>query len=555
MPVFKPSLAIPFAAAASLFSSASWCGETAAELTSRPINIPAIFIFVSFVCFTLGISYWASKRTTSSSEFYNAGGNITAGQNGTAIAGDFMSAASFLGISGLIYTAGFDGLILAIGALSGWPIMLFLMSERVRNLGKFTFTDVVSYRLQKDSIRLTASLGSISVIIFYLIAQMVGAGKLVELLFGLPYEWAVSAVGLLVIIYVTVGGMLATTWVQIVKALLLLFGVTVMGVLALLGLNFNIDALFSQAAEVHVRGQLILQPGSLFGDPIQAITIAVSMMFGVLGLPHILMRLFTVADMDAAKKSVFYASGLMAYFYLFTILIGFSAIVFVSTDPNYFHQGKLIGGSNMAAVHLAHALGGDLLMGFMSAVAFATILAVVAGLTVAGSATVAHDLYAELFCKGEPDPRRELALSRITACVLCIIGVVLGILFQHQNVAFIAVMPMVISASVNFPILIMAMYWRNLSTRGAVAGGLVGFVSSIALIIGGPKVWVDIVGAETPLFPYDYPALFTMSAAFITMIIVSLMDHSASAGHDRSMFDQQLVAAELATDVSASAVH
>ncbi len=539
----------------SLFSVNGFAADVALDIARRPLDITAIIIFMLFVSLTLVISFWASKYTTSSSQFYTAGGNITAGQNGTAIAGDFMSAASFLGISGLIYTAGFDGLILAIGALSGWPIMLFLMSERVRNLGRFTFTDVVSYRLQKKPIRLVATLGSISVIVFYLIAQMVGAGKLIELLFGLPYELAVTVVGGLVVVYVTVGGMLATTWVQIVKAMLLLFGVTVMAVLLLLQLNFDVDALFSKAAEVHARGDLILQPGSLFKDPIQAITIAVSMMFGVLGLPHILMRLFTVADMNTAKKSVFYASGLMGYFYLITILIGFSSIIFVSTDTRYFFEGKLIGGSNMAAVHLSHALGGNLLMGFMSAVAFATILAVVAGLTVAGSAAVAHDLYAQMICGGKPDARKELVISRVTAGVLCGLGILLGILFQHQNVAFIAVMPMVISASVNFPILILAMYWRRLSTRGAVAGGLVGFVSSIGLIIAGPKVWVSILGAKEPLFPYDYPALFTMSAALITMCVVSLLDRSAAAKQDRQLYDKQLIAAELATDVAEAVDH
>jgi cation/acetate symporter len=553
--MLKSPVALLILVLLSLFAVTGFAEGIDLEVTRRPLNISAIITFVLFVSITLMISFWASKYNTSSSAFYTAGGNISGAQNGTAIAGDFMSAASFLGISGLIYTAGFDGLILAIGAMSGWPLMLFLMSERVRNLGKFTFTDVVSYRLQKKPIRLIATLGSVSVIIFYLIAQMVGAGKLIELLFGLPYELAVFSVGVLVIVYVTVGGMLATTWVQIVKALLLLFGVTVMSVLILLLLDFNIDSMFSRAAEVHSRGELILQPGSLFSDPVQAITIAVSMMFGLLGLPHILMRLFTVADMHTAKKSVFYASGFMGYFYVVTIMIGFSAIVFVSTSPEYFHEGKLIGGSNMAAVHLAHALGGNLLMGFMSAVAFATILAVVAGLTVAGSAAVAHDLYAEMICHGEPDAKRELLISRVTAGVLCMLGVLLGILFQHQNVAFIAVMPMVISASVNFPILILAMYWRRLSTRGAVAGGLVGFVSSIALIIAGPKVWVDIIGAEQALFPYDYPALFTLSAALITMWLVSMLDNSASAKEDRQLFDNQLVAAELATNVSAAAKH
>lgn len=515
------------------------------DSASAEVNTPAIAIFVTFVIATLWISYWASKRTRSSSEFYTAGGHISSGQNGTAIAGDFMSAASFLGISGLIFTAGYDGLILAVGALAGWPVMLILMSERVRNLGKYTITDVASYRLQKRPIRMVASLGTISVIVFYLIAQMVGAGKLVELLFGIPYNVSVSLVGVLVIIYVTAGGMLATTWVQIIKAVLLLSGAALMCVLALAVMDWNLDALFTKAVDVHPKGENILQPGSLFSDPIQAMTISVSMMFGTLGLPHILMRLFTVSDMRAAKKSVFYASVMMGAFYLMTILIGFATIVFVSGEAGYYSDGKLIGGSNVAAIHLSHALGGNLLMGFMSAVAFSTILAVVAGLTVAGSAAVAHDIYAQHLKKGKPNPRRELLISRVTVIVLCALAVLLGILFQNQNVAFIAVMPMVISASVNFPILILAMYWKGFTTRGAVAGGLVGFVSSLALIIGGPKVWVSIIGAQKPLFPYDYPALFTMSAALITMFVVSKLDNSTSGQQDRANYDQQLRVAEL----------
>jgi len=539
------------------FSTYVQSSEALAEVSSASdgLNVTAVIIFCLFVILTLMISYWASKHTKSSSSFYTAGGNITAAQNGTAIAGDFMSAASFLGISGLIYSVGFDGLILAIGALSGWPIMLFLMSERVRNLGRFTFTDVVTYRLQKKPIRLVAILGSISVTLLYLIAQLVGAGKLIELLFGLPYEFAVVIVGILVIIYVTLGGMLATTWVQIVKALLLLFGVSLMSILILILSEFSFESIFQKAVDVHPRAERILQPGSLFSDPIQAITIGVSMMFGLLGLPHILMRLFTVPDMKSARKSIFYASGLMGYFYLLTILIGFASIVFVMSEPQYFSDSQLIGGTNMAAVHLSHAVGGSLLMGFISAVAFATILAVVAGLIVAGSATISHDLYAQMICKGSPNLEKELTLSKISAAVLCAIGVLLGIVFQHQNVAFIAVMPLVIAASVNFPILILAMYWKRLSTRGAVAGGLVGFVSSITLIVMGPKVWVSIIGASEALFPYDYPALFTLPAALLTMIVVSYFDRSLSAKQDREHFDRQLVAAELGTSVAAPVKH
>jgi cation/acetate symporter len=522
---------------------------------SDRLNPASVTTFLLFVLFTLGISYWASKRTTSSTAFYTAGGQITAAQNGTAIAGDFMSAASFLGITGLIYSAGFDGLILAVGALAGWPLMLFVISERVRNLGRFTFTDVVSYRLQQRPIKGIATLGSITVIIFYLVAQLVGAGKLIELLFGLSYELAVLIISLLVMVYVTVGGMLATTWVQIVKAILLILGATLMSILLMAALEFDFNRLFGDAALVHSKGALVLQPGSLFTDPIQAITIAITMMCGLLGLPHILMRIFTVPDMATARKSVFYASGIMGYFYIMVILIGFASIIFVSTNPDFFVDGELIGGTNMVAIHLSKVLGGDILMGFMSAVAFATILAVVAGLIVAGSAAVSHDIYAELICKGSPDPKKELKLTRIAAVAFCFIGMGISILFQKQNVAFIAVMPLVIAASVNFPILILAMFWRNFTTRGAVAGGIVGFISSVTLIVLGPKVWISIVGAESAIFPYDYPALFTMTAAFVTMYLVSMLDHSHGAKEDRTKFDKQLIASELATDVSGSVEH
>jgi cation/acetate symporter len=522
---------------------------------SNGINPASITTFLLFVLFTLGVSYWASKRTTSSSAFYNAGGQITARQNGTAIAGDFMSAASFLGITGLIYSIGFDGLILAVGALAGWPLMLFIISERVRNLGRFTLTDVISYRLQQRPIRAIATVGSVTVIIFYLVAQLVGAGKLIELLFGLSYEVAVLFIGILVMIYVTIGGMLATTWVQIVKAILLVLGASLMCILLMALLEFNLNNLFVDAVAVHSRGELILQPGSFFTDPIQTITIAITMMCGLLGLPHILMRIFTVSDMYTARKSIFYASGIMGYFYAMTILIGFAAIVFVSTNSDFFNDGELIGGNNMVAIHLAKVLGGDILMGFMSAVAFATILAVVAGLIVAGSATIAHDVYAELICKGKPEPKKELKITRIAAVSFCLIGMGVSILFQKQNVAFIAVMPLVIAASVNFPILILAMFWRGFTTRGAVVGGIVGFVSSVSLIVLGPKVWVSIIGAESAIFPYDYPALFTMVAAFITMFIVSKLDDSAAAEEDRTKFDSQLIVSELATYVSASKDH
>jgi cation/acetate symporter len=526
-------------------SAVQAAGDIEGEVARQPLNPVAIVMFLVFVAATLAISYWAAKRTRSSKDFYTAGGEITGLQNGTAIAGDFMSAASFLGITGLVFLGGFDGLVLAIGAFSAWPILLFLLAKRVRNLGSFTFTDVVSQRLERTRIRLVAVSGTIVVVILYLIAQMVGAGKLIELLFGLPYEIAVISVSVLVMAYVTFGGMLATTWVQIIKALLLIAGVTITAALVLAQTGFSFEALLQQAVDEHPKGAGILSPGLLFKDPVQVTTILVSMLFGTLGLPHILMRLFTVPSMQEAKKSAFYASLFMGYFYLVLVIIGFGTAALLYQQPDFFTgEGRLIGGSNMAAIHLASAVGGDLLTGFMSAVTFATILAVVAGLTVSGAAAISHDLYAEVICKGRPDSHRELQLTRITTVVIGVIAVILGILFQDENVAFIATMPMVVAASVNFPILFLSLYWPGLTTRGAVIGAIVGLLSSIGLIVIGPQVWVSVLGFERPLFPYNYPALFTLPLALLVTWLVSMTDRSTRGILDRQNYNDLLVRSE-----------
>ncbi len=529
--------------------NATAVGAIEGEVERQALNPVAITMFLIFVGATLLVSFWASKRTNSSKDFYTAGGEITGLQNGTAIAGDFMSAASFLGITGLIYLGGFDGLVLAIGAFSAWPIMLFLLAKRVRNMGKFTFTDVVSMRLEKSGIRVVAISGTLVVVILYLIAQMVGAGKLIELLFGLPYEVAVILVSVLVLAYVTFGGMLATTWVQIIKAVLLMIGVTITAFLVLKQTGFNVDALLAGAAENHPKGAAILSPGVLFKDPVQIATIMVSMLFGILGLPHILMRLFTVPTMQEAKKSAFYASLFMAYFYLMLVILGFGTAMLLYNNPEFLNaDGKLIGGSNMAAIHLATAVGGDYLTGFMSAVTFATVLAVVAGLTVSGAAAISHDLYAEMICKGNPDPRKELMLTRVTTIVIGVIAVLLGILFQNENVAFIAAMPMVVAASVNFPILFLSLFWEGLTTRGAIIGALVGLVSSVVLIVIGPQVWVSVLGFEEALFPYNYPALFTLPLALLVTWVFSVSDKSARAKIDRENYKKLLIRSEYGPD-------
>lgn len=520
-----------------------------------PVNVTAIVMFLAFVCVTLGITYWAARRTKTTADFYAAGGGIGGFQNGLAIAGDYMSAASFLGIAGLVYMSGFDGLIYAIGFLVGWPIVLLLIAEPLRNLGKYTFADVASFRLQQKPIRILAASGSLVTVIFYLIAQLVGAGKLIEVLFGLPYETAVIIVGVLMTLYVTFGGMLATTWVQLIKAILLLSGASLMAVLVMSNFGFSFENMFAEAVKVHTKGTAIMAPGTLVSDPISAISLGMALMFGTAGLPHILMRFFTVKDAVQARRSVFYATGFIGYFYILTFIIGFGAIVLLLNNPAYFADGKLVGGTNMAAIHLSQALGGDLLLGFISAVAFATILAVVSGLTLAGSSAISHDLYATLVLKGERNEKKEIRASRIATLCLGVIAVLLGIVFENQNVAFMVGLAFCVAASANFPILLLSMYWRKLTTRGAVIGGSIGLLTALVLVIIGPTVWVDALHFEQAIFPYKYPAIFSISAAFIAIWLFSILDKSDTAKAEEAAFDAQFVRSQTGIGISKAAEH
>jgi cation/acetate symporter len=539
------------------FAPTLWAaGALTGDVQRQPMNVSAIVMFVIFVGFTLFITYWASKRNTTTSDFYTAGGNITGFQNGLAIAGDYMSAASFLGISALVYTSGYDGLIYSIGFLVGWPIILFLMAERLRNLGKYTFADVASYRLKQTEIRTLSASGSLVVVAFYLIAQMVGAGKLVQLLFGLDYHVAVILVGILMVCYVLFGGMLATTWVQIIKAVLLLCGATFMAVMVMKHVNFDFAALFSEAVKVHPRGDAIMSPGGLVSDPISAISLGLALMFGTAGLPHILMRFFTVGDAKEARKSVFYATGFIGYFYILTFIIGFGAILLVSTNPAFKDAaGALLGGNNMAAIHLANAVGGSLFLGFISAVAFATILAVVAGLTLAGASAVSHDLYASVFKKGKANEKDELRVSKITTLGLGVLAIGLGILFEKQNIAFMVGLAFSIAASCNFPVLFLSMYWKNLTTRGAMIGGWLGLITAVALMILGPTIWVQVIGNAKAIFPYEYPALFSMGVAFFGIWFFSVTDKSASAANERALFLPQFVRSQTGLGSSGAVAH
>jgi len=517
--------------------------DLGAGTKAEELNIPAIVMFFIFVAATLGITYWASKRTKSASDFYTAGGGISGTQNGTAIAGDYMSAASFLGITGMVYLKGYDGLIFSIGFLVGWPIILFMISEQLRNLGKYTFADVTAYRLQQKPVRILAALGSISVVILYLIAQMVGAGKLIEILFGMDYEFAVVLVGVLMILYVAFGGMLATTWVQIIKAVLLLAGTTFMSIMVMAKFGFSFDALFTQATEIHSQGVAIMSPGGLVSDPISAISLGIALMFGTAGLPHILMRFFTVADAKEARKSVFVATGLIGYFYVLTFIMGFGAIVLVLGDPAGSYLAAdgvtLKGMNNMAAVWLAHAVGGDYFLGFISAVAFATILAVVSGLTLAGASAISHDLYANAFAKEKVDEKKEMNVSKMATIAIGIAAIFFGIAFEKQNIAFVVALAFTIAASANFPVLFMSIFWKKLTTRGAVLGGYVGLVSALVLVILGPVVWTQILGNAEAIVPYKFPAVFSVPLAFIAIWFFSITDSSEDAKRCEAEFDAQ----------------
>ncbi|MBD1228371.1 cation/acetate symporter ActP [Xenorhabdus griffiniae] len=540
----------------SLFPILAQADAISGNVEKQPLNIQAIIMFLLFVGLTLGITYWASKRTISRSDYYTAGGRITGFQNGMAIAGDYMSAASFLGISALVYTSGYDGLIYSIGFLVGWPIILFLIAERLRNLGRYTFADVASYRLKQRPIRTLSAMGSLVVVALYLIAQMVGAGKLIELLFGLNYYVAVVLVGILMVLYVLFGGMLATTWVQIIKAVLLLAGATFMAMMVMKAVNFNFNTLFKEAIAVHSLGPAIMSPGGLVSDPISALSLGLALMFGTAGLPHIVMRFFTVSDAKEARKSVFYATGFIGYFYILTFIIGFGAILLVSANPAFKDTtGALIGGTNMAAVHLANAVGGDFFLGFISAVAFATILAVVAGLTLAGASAVSHDLYANVIKRGQANERDELKISKITVVILGLVAIGLGILFEKQNIAFMVGLAFSIAASCNFPIILLSMYWSKLTTRGALVGGWLGLLTAVVLMILGPTIWVSILGHEKPLYPYEYPALFSMFIAFIGAWLFSITDTSAQGMQERKMFRNQFIRSQTGIGIEQGKAH
>jgi cation/acetate symporter len=549
-------------------------GPDLGAVSKQATNWTAIIMFAGFVAITLWITKWAAAKTKSAADFYTAGGGITGFQNGLAIAGDYMSAASFLGISAMVMGAGYDGIIYSIGFLVGWPIITFLMAERLRNLGKFTFADVAGYRFQPKPIRIFAASGTLVVVAFYLIAQMVGAGQLIQLLFGLDYWMAVVIVGALMMVYVLFGGMTATTWVQIIKACMLLAGVTFMAFMVLAQYGFSPEALFAAGVKVRTNNALaagksaeeaaklglsIMGPGGFIKDPISAISFGMALMFGTAGLPHILMRFFTVPNAKEARKSVLWATTWIGYFYILIFIIGFGAITLVLTNPEFADvaKGTLKGGGNMAAVRVAQAVGGNVFFGFISAVAFATILAVVAGLTLSGASAVSHDLYATVIKKGKADSASELKVSRYTTVALGIVAVVLGIAFEKQNIAFMVALAFAIAASANFPVLFMSVLWKDCTTKGAVIGGFLGLASSVGLTVVSPAVWEATLGNPkgSAWFPYSSPALFSMTIGFVGVWLFSVLDRSPAAAKERDAYAAQRVRSETGYGASTASGH
>ncbi|MGR0481381.1 MAG: sodium:solute symporter family transporter [Candidatus Electronema sp. V4] len=563
------------------------------------LNPIAILCFLLFVVATLGITYWAAKKTKTASQFYAAGGGITGFQNGLALAGDYMSAASFLGIAGLVSTKGYDGLIYSVGWLVGWPIVMFLISEPLRNLGKFTFSDVVAFRLKQKPIKTAAAIGSLVTVLFYLTAQMVGAGTLIKLMFGLPYESALFLVGGLMIAYVLFGGMLATTWVQIIKAVLLLGGATLLVILTLnhADIDWSYGKLFQMASDKY--GSSFLEPGGLVSDPLDAFSLGLALMFGTAGLPHILMRFYTVPDAREARKSVFYATGFIGYFYILTVTIGFGAVVLVGKNVIM----DIDKGGNMAAMVLAESLGGSLLLGFLAAVAFATILAVVAGLTLAGASALSHDLYVGVFRSGKANEKEEMKVAKAATIGLGITAVLLGLLFKGQNVAFMVGLAFAVAASANFPALLLSIVWKRFTTAGAVTSIFTGMIVAVTLIMLSPTVYEDVMqaapkkelvaandkvagidkalkaaditpelkaskeaeltaakaevdvkkaGVKPAPFKMKNPGVFSMGLAFLLGILVSLMKREKTA---EDMFESEKVRTYIGIGAEGSAKH
>lgn len=498
------------------------------------MSIIAISCFLGVIALTLMITYYAARRTTTAEDFYVAGGQISGVQNGLAIAGDFMSAATLLGTTAMLFTSGFDAAIYLASAPMAFMVFLFLMTDKLRTMGRFTFVDILAVRLEEKPIRILAATTALVSALMYLMVQVVGAGALVQILFGIDYKFAVMIVSVLMVLYVSLGGMLATTWVQITKAILLLGGITVLGLLTLLHVGFDFQGLYETAGYKNTLDQgdpqRLIMPGGLGLDVWASLSLGLGLVFGLVGSPHLLMRFFTVPDAKQARISAAVAMTAVSYVNLIIFfIVGVGTVALLKGDGQFYDEnGMILGGANMIAVHLARFVGGNVFYGIMAAVAFATILAVVAGLTLASASAVSHDLYARVIRKGKATQSEEIRVFKLTSIVLGLAVILLGIAFEGQNVAYLVSLALAVAASTNFPLLILAMYWRGFTTRGAVWGGIVGLTTTIVLMVLGPAVWVKVLGFSEPIFPSAYPALYAMVAAFSVMVIVSLLNPKRS---------------------------
>jgi cation/acetate symporter len=490
-------------------------------------------MFLLFIAVTLWITYWAAQRSSGANAFFAAGRRMTAWQNGVAVAGDYMSAASFLGIAGIIAFQGYDGFMYSVGWLVAYLTVLLIVAEPLRNTGKYTMADVLAYRLRPRPVRAMAALSTLTVSTFYMIAQMVGAGALVALLLkdsGITYQAAVIGVGILMITYVVFGGMLATTWVQIIKAILLMSGTLLLSLLVLAHFDFSFSKFFNAVGQVtyHENGIQVtkdfLQPGLRFKPPYGAldlISLSLALIFGTAGLPHILVRFYTVPDARTARVSVVWAMALIGSFYIMTTFLGFGAATIVGRDTITAN-----GGTNMSAPLLAQTLGGDLFFAFVAAIAFATILAVVAGLTISASTSFAHDFYTNVIHHGvERDPAEEVFVARVTAFVVGAVAIGIAILLgPTANVAFLVALAFAVAASANLPVIILSLFWKRFNTMGAVAGLGTGLVASIALILISPSIMkVD------PLFPLENPGIVSIPLGFLGAFVGTLLSREPEA--------------------------
>jgi cation/acetate symporter len=484
-----------------------------------------IGIFAAFVVITLVVVIRVSKRTKTATDYYAAGRSFTGPQNGIAISGDYMSAASFLGIAGAIAVAGYDGFLYSIGFLVAWLVALLLVAELLRNTGKFTMGDVLTFRMRRQPVRAAAAVSTLSVSFFYLLAQMAGAGGLVALLLQvdnpLGEALTVAVVGVIMIVYVLVGGMRGTTWVQIIKACLLITAAALVTIWVLGSYGFNLSALLGQAAAASPEGDAVLSPGLAYGgstlDKIDFFSLAIALVLGTAGLPHILMRFYTVPTAQEARRSVVWAIWIIGLFYLFSLVLGYGAAALVSGGPERIEAAP--GGENSAAPLLAFELGGTLLLGFVSAVAFATILAVVAGLTITASASFAHDVYANVIKHGELDPDGEVRVARITACVIGALAIVGGIFALGQNIAFLVALAFAVAASANLSTILYSLFWKRFNTSGVLWGMYGGLISCVVLIIFSPAVsgsdGAMFPNADFDLFPLQNPGIVSVPLSFL----------------------------------------